>query len=152
MYLNNLLTTSQLKLSTLSNYYYYYYSLKLLSIDLYALRCPAGWVSTEEGSCTDDNECLSSPGLCNNDGQCINFDNGQGFLCMCKPGFTGDLCNLPVQEKMILVASGAYWVIAFVLVNVIGKTSSISQALPSRSLNHPHSVYLLSLFTYKIYF
>lgn len=40
---------------------------------------------------------------------------------MCKPGYTGDICHLPVQEKMILVASGTYWVIAFVLINVLGK-------------------------------
>lgn len=81
-------------------------------------------MSTEEGSCTDDNECTSDP--CNNGGTCINFDNGQGFLCMCPPGYTGDICHLPVQEKMILVASGAYWVVAFVLINVIGKTSSMN--------------------------
>lgn len=76
-------------------------------------------ISSEEGGCTDDDECISEP--CNNGGSCINFDNGQGFHCMCTAGYAGEICHLPVQEKMILVSSGAYWVIAFVLINVIGK-------------------------------
>lgn len=79
--------------------------------------CPAGWIPNEEGGCTDDNECASDP--CNNGGTCINLDNGQGFLCVCASGYTGDICHLPVQEKMILVAKGAYWVIGFVLINMI---------------------------------
>lgn len=87
------------------------------------LRCPPGWVATEEGGCTDDNECSSDP--CNNGGTCINLDNGQGFLCVCQPGYTGDICHLSVQEKMILVASSAYWVIAFIFINFIGKNSTI---------------------------
>lgn len=91
---------------------------KLSSLLLFS--CPTGWVATEEGSCTDDNECLSEP--CNNGGTCINFDNGQGFLCMCPTGYGGEICSSPLQEKMILVAKGAYYVIAFVFVNVIGKT------------------------------
>lgn len=96
---------------------------------LFKFSCPPGWILTEDGSCTDDNECESSP--CNNGGDCINFDNGQGFICMCPAGYMGDVCNLPVQEKMISVSSGAYWVIAFVLINVIGK-------LPAK-LYTPHS-------------
>lgn len=91
----------------------------LYKLSIYLFSCPAGWISTEEGSCTDDNECTSDP--CNNGGTCINFDNGQGFLCMCPTGYMGDICHLPVQEKMISVANGAYWVIVFVLINVIGK-------------------------------
>lgn len=55
---------------------------------------------------------------------------------MCTPDYTGENCHLPVQEKMILVASGAYWVIGFVLINVIGKTSSTS-TLKALSLKPP---------------
>lgn len=90
-----------------------------ITMPLFVSSCPAGWIATEEGGCTDDNECTSEP--CNNGGTCINLDNGQGFLCVCQPGYAGDICHLPVQEKMILVASGTYWVIAFVLINVVGK-------------------------------
>uniref|UniRef100_A0A6G1SIF4 Neural-cadherin n=1 Tax=Aceria tosichella TaxID=561515 RepID=A0A6G1SIF4_9ACAR len=79
--------------------------------------CPTGWTATDEGGCTDDDECLSEP--CNNAGHCINLDNGQGFLCLCQTGYTGDICHLPVQEKMISVAKTAYWVIAFIFLNVI---------------------------------
>lgn len=43
---------------------------------------------------------------------------------MCPSGYVGEVCHLPLQEKIILVSSGAYWVIAFVLVNVLGKTVS----------------------------
>jgi len=90
-------------------------------VEIHGNRCPPGWIATEEGGCTDDNECISMP--CNNGGICINLDNGQGFLCDCKAGFAGEVCHLPVQEKIILVASGTYWVIAFVLINVVGKIS-----------------------------
>lgn len=96
------------------------YSLSLFHVLLNAQNsCPAGWIATEEGSCTDDNECISEP--CNNGGTCINFDNGQGFLCMCPTGYMGDICHLPVQEKIILIANNTFWIIVVVIINVIGK-------------------------------
>lgn len=100
----------------------------VISTKLYSpviISCPAGWVATEEGGCTDDNECISDP--CNNGGTCINLDNGQGFLCVCQNGYTGDICHLPVQEKMISLASNTFAVIIlFVIVNAIGKAQENS--------------------------
>lgn len=83
------------------------------------ISCPTGWSPTDEGSCTDINECASDP--CYNGGTCINFDNGQGFLCMCPSGYMGEVCHLPVNEKMIFVASNTYYVIGFIAINVVGK-------------------------------
>lgn len=109
---------------------------QLLKFPQFFIRCPTGWISTDEGSCTDDDECPSEP--CYNGGTCINLDNGQGFLCVCASGFTGDVCLEPSHEKMILVANSTYYVVSFILINVIGKTILLELCTNYNTLNHTH--------------
>lgn len=75
---------------------------------------------SEDGTtCVDDNECMGEP--CLNQATCINLDNGSGFLCVCPDGYTGETCSAFVQEKLILVSPVTKWIVAFVIINVIGK-------------------------------
>lgn len=96
-------------------------------LSLSNISCPAGWVITDDGRCTDDNECDSAP--CYNGGSCINLDEGKGFMCVCTDGFSGDMCHLPASEKVILIAKSTYWLIAFFLVNALGKKSFTTKTL-----------------------
>ena len=40
------------------------------------------------------NECVSSP--CQNGGECLDAANS--FICQCKPGFVGPLCEINFDE------------------------------------------------------
>ena len=41
---------------------------------------------------SDMNECYSRP--CQNQGQCVNGDNGNGYTCECQPGWEGVNCEI----------------------------------------------------------
>ena len=43
---------------------------------------------------SDINECSSNP--CQNAGECT--DRVNSFKCLCKPGFTGDVCEININE------------------------------------------------------
>ncbi|KAG9510290.1 Neural-cadherin [Fragariocoptes setiger] len=82
----------------------------------YECMCPAGLIPSEDGNCTDDNECLNDP--CANGGTCLNLDNGQGFYCVCPEEYSGDLCNASKQEKVMRLSSIALAAIMICIANV----------------------------------
>ena len=57
--------------------------------------CPSGFqLIPESGRCADINECASNP--CLNEATCQDGINN--YTCNCLPGFTGNSCEIDIDE------------------------------------------------------
>ncbi|MET0592506.1 MAG: EGF domain-containing protein [Polyangiaceae bacterium] len=55
--------------------------------------CKAGYAANASGQCVDIDECKAATGPCHPDAICTNHtpeETTKGYVCQCKPGFTGD--------------------------------------------------------------
>ncbi|XP_001632251.2 slit homolog 1 protein [Nematostella vectensis] len=54
----------------------------------YICHCPLGFTGDGYTTCTDINECATTPQLCSAQASCVNTKGS--FLCACKPGYYGN--------------------------------------------------------------
>ncbi|KHJ80423.1 calcium binding EGF domain protein [Oesophagostomum dentatum] len=71
--------------------------------------CENGICQCKEGfegdgfNCTDVNECLRAPYLCDKNAECMNREGS--FICTCLPGFAGNGYNCTKTKSVEMIAS-----------------------------------------------
>ncbi|CAB4065532.1 Neural-cadherin [Lepeophtheirus salmonis] len=84
----------------------------------YECSCPRGQRVTPDGkSCVDRNECLDNP--CQNNGQCVNRDTAERYICHCPSGFSGSNCELMQEEQILRLSMGALAIILLCLLSIL---------------------------------
>ncbi|CAB4065533.1 Putative neural-cadherin 2,Neural-cadherin [Lepeophtheirus salmonis] len=85
---------------------------------LFNFLCPRGQRVTPDGkSCVDRNECLDNP--CQNNGQCVNRDTAERYICHCPSGFSGSNCELMQEEQILRLSMGALAIILLCLLSIL---------------------------------
>ncbi|QQP57284.1 Uncharacterized protein FKW44_002211 [Caligus rogercresseyi] len=77
-------------------------------------------VTPDGKSCVDRNECLDNP--CQNNGQCVNRDNAERYVCHCPSGFSGTNCELMQEEQILRLSVGALAIILLCLLSILSKS------------------------------